>query len=65
MTAPRDLIPLAMLALATLVGVGVIVVLGELLRRAVLYALSALLPPAADPAARSQAKRADGDPEGS
>jgi hypothetical protein len=44
MIAPHNLIPMALLALATLVAVGIIVALGELLRRAVLALLSALVP---------------------
>jgi hypothetical protein len=44
MTIPRDLLPMALLALATIVAVSATVVLGELLRRAVLAMLSALVP---------------------
>jgi hypothetical protein len=44
MHVSRDLIPMALLALATLVAVGAIVLLGELLRRGILALLSALLP---------------------
>src|SRR5512146_623185 len=58
MTAPRDLIPMAMFALATLVGVGVVVVLGELLRRGILYVLAVVLPPDPDPTKPRDAPRA-------
>jgi hypothetical protein len=46
MPVSRDLIPMALLALATLVAVGAIVLLGELLRRGILALISALLPSA-------------------
>jgi hypothetical protein len=58
MNVSRDLIPMALLALATLVAVGAIVLLGELLRRGILAMLAAILPAPAAVAAPD-----DGGPE--
>lgn len=44
MRLPHDIVPLALLALATLATVGAIVLLGELLRRGILALLAAVLP---------------------
>ncbi len=44
MRAPLDLLPFALLALATIVGVAIVLVLSDLLRRFVLFLIATLLP---------------------
>ena len=44
MRAPLALVPFALLALATIVGVAIVLVLSDMLRRLVLFAIARLLP---------------------
>ncbi len=44
MRAPPELLPLALCGLATIVGVAIVVVLGDLLRRFVLYLIAVAMP---------------------